>query len=57
MQKAIQVWKEVAEYQTGEISTLRREIDELKKEMICMERMYREHCFCKKIDENEIVNH
>jgi cell division protein FtsB len=45
MQKAIQVWKEVAEYQTTEIATLRREINDLKKEMYGMEQMYRER-FC-----------
>jgi len=43
MQKAIQVWKEVAEYQTGEIASLRTEIDNLKKELLNVEKMYREH--------------
>ena len=41
MQKAIQVWKEVAEYQTGEISTLRGEINNMKKELADVERLYR----------------
>ena len=42
MQKAIQVWKEVAEFQTSEIASLRKEIDDLKKELSGVERMYRE---------------
>jgi len=41
MQKAIQVWKEVAEYQTAEISTLRGEINELKRELSGVERLFR----------------
>ena len=41
MQKAIQVWKDVAEYQTGEIATLRGEINNLKKELLEIERLYR----------------
>ena len=41
MQKAIQVWKEVAEYQAVEIATLRREIDDLKKELANIELKYR----------------
>jgi hypothetical protein len=41
MQQAIQVWKEVAEYQTGEISTLRNEINELKRQLSGVERLFR----------------
>ena len=42
MQKAIHVWKEVAEYQTREITKLRMEIEELKKELSKVEQKYRE---------------
>jgi septal ring factor EnvC (AmiA/AmiB activator) len=42
MQKAIQQWKDIAEYQTGEICALRKEIDALKKEISSVERMHRE---------------
>jgi predicted nucleic acid-binding Zn-ribbon protein len=42
MQKAIQVWKEVADYQSSEIATLRKEIDDLKKELHNVEKMYSE---------------
>jgi LPXTG-motif cell wall-anchored protein len=41
MQQAIQVWKEVAEYQSGEIAALRTEINHVKKELSDVERMYR----------------
>ena len=41
MQKAIQVWKEVAEYQTEEISTLRGEINEFKRQLTGVERLFR----------------
>jgi hypothetical protein len=42
MQKAIREWKSIAEYQTEEICTLRREINALKTEILNMERLYRE---------------
>ena len=42
MQKAIQVWKEVAEYQSGEIAALHKEIDALKKKLAKVEEKYRE---------------
>jgi DNA repair exonuclease SbcCD ATPase subunit len=42
MQKAIQVWKEVADYQSSEIASLRKEIDDLKKELYNVEKMYNE---------------
>jgi len=44
MQKAIQVWKEVAEYQTTEISSLRAEINDLKSELNDLEKMHRKQC-------------
>ena len=47
MQQAIQVWKEVAEYQTSEIATLRKEINDMKKEMYDVERKYRERFMLK----------
>ena len=40
MQKAIQVWKEVAEYQTGEIASLRTEIDNLKRILLLYTSIY-----------------
>jgi len=42
MQKAIQVWKEVAEYQSGEIASLHKEIDALKRKLAKVEEKYRE---------------
>jgi len=44
VQKAIQVWKEVAEYQTSEIASLRAEINELKEELNNLEKMHRKQC-------------
>ena len=41
MQKAIQVWKEVAEYQSGEIAALHKEINDLKKKLTKVEQKYR----------------
>jgi septal ring factor EnvC (AmiA/AmiB activator) len=57
IQKAIQVWKDVTEYQTDEIVKLREEIDNLKKELSKVEKMYREIKNPKKTDKNRITNH
>jgi len=54
MQKAIQVWKEVAEYQSGEIAALHKEINDLKKKLAKVEQKYRERF---KEKQNKNKNH
>ena len=55
MQKAIQVWKEVADYQSGEIATLRKEIDDLKKELSNVDLKYRERFAGKTMEAREVI--
>jgi polyhydroxyalkanoate synthesis regulator phasin len=55
MQQAIQVWKEVAEYQTGEITNFRKEIDQLKKELANVEQKYRERFAGKKTVVHDVI--
>jgi hypothetical protein len=60
IKKAIQVWKEVTEYQSDEIAKLRLDIGELKKELAGVEKMYRErfmlHCSECKDKYQQIIN-